>query len=224
MSISKVDPIMKLSIRWLRWVFIAIYIAVIVTLLSLSRADEYDADKTTFWLEIWALGILVAAQIIFLFGAGTIELCHPIKKRRLLIPVIVASMMGAVLVGGLALALADLFRQDDSKWFGYFFWVILGISWVAWGVVFYVHCHRVDRYRAIKRMTLWLLGGSLVELIGSVPSHIIVSRRPGCFVGLNSMIGISAGVYVMLWAFGPGIVLLFLRDRHEATTKKPVDR
>ena len=212
---------MKMSIRWLRWVFLALYVTVVVTILVLLFASEVIYDC---WQAFLALGVFfVATQAIFLFGAGTIELCRPIKKRRLLIPVIVASLMGAILVGGLALALAELFNEEHSTWFDYFFWAILAISWATWGFVFYVHCQRVDRYSALKKMTVGVLGGSLVELLVSVPSHIIVSRRPGCFVGMHTMLGIIAGLWVMLWAFGPGIALLFLRDRHVALPKQTID-
>ncbi len=211
---------MKMSIRWLRWVFLALYFTVIITILVLWFPSKGTDD---WWQALLAVGIFVATQVIFLFGAGTIELCRPIKKRRLLIPVIVASLMGAILVGGLALALAELFNEEGSTWFEYFFWAILAISWAVWGFVFYVHCQRTDRYIALKKMTIWLLGGSLVELLGSVPAHIIVSRRPGCFVGMCTMLGIIAGLWVMLWAFGPGIALLFLRDRHVALPKQTID-
>lgn len=211
---------MKMSIRWLRWVFLALYFTVIITILVLWFASEGTDD---WWQALLAVGIFVATQAIFLFGAGTIELCRPIKRRRLLIPVIVASLMCAILVGGLALALAELFNQEHSTWFEYLFWAILAISWATWGFVFYVHCQRVGRYIALKKMTVGVLGGSLVELLVSVPSHIIVSRRPGCFVGIYTMLGIIAGLCVMLWAFGPGIALLFLRDRHVALPKQTID-
>ena len=53
--------------------------------------------------------------------------------------------------------------------------------------------------------TALLLAGSLAELLASIPSHLIVRRRPGCFVGIGTMMGIMAGVYVMLFCFGPMI-------------------
>jgi len=34
-------------------------------------------------------------------------------------------------------------------------------------------------------------------------------------VGIYTMVGIVGGIYVMLWAFGPGIILLFLRDAYQ---------
>ena len=201
---------MKLSNRWLRWFFLALYLAVVAILLV--RLFVSPGTDDALWALV-AVGIFFATQIIFIFGAGTIELCRPIKKRRLLIPVIVASLMAAILVGGIVLALAELFREQSSTWLPYFFWAILAVSWAGWAFVFYVHCQRLDRYTTLKRITLWILGGSLVELLVAVPSHIIVSRRPGCFVGMCTLFGIIAGLCVMLWAFGPGIALLFLRDR-----------
>jgi hypothetical protein len=49
-------------------------------------------------------------------------------------------------------------------------------------------------------------------MLAAVPSHLIVSRRPGCLVGLATAIGIVAGIYVMMWSFGPAIFLLFLQE------------
>jgi hypothetical protein len=33
-------------------------------------------------------------------------------------------------------------------------------------------------------------------------------------------LGVSGGIAVMLWAFGPGIILLFLRERHRRESKE----
>ncbi|MBN2452130.1 MAG: hypothetical protein JXR77_17220 [Lentisphaeria bacterium] len=200
---------MKLSIRWLRWVFLVLYVLVVCTLLVLWLVGGNEV-----WGCVVCLGIFVGTQLLFVFGAGTVELARPIRRRRLLLPVLVAAAMVALLTAAMALALAELSRQEEQPWMGALLWGLLGVSWVGWGALFYAHCRQVDRYRALRRMTLWILGGSLVELIGSAVAHAIVSRRPGCLVGVCTTLGISAGVCVMLWAFGPGIVLLFLRDRH----------
>jgi hypothetical protein len=45
---------------------------------------------------------------------------------------------------------------------------------------------------------------------------VIVSRRPGCLVGLGTAIGIVAGCAVMIFSFGPAITILFLRPRWRA--------
>ena len=205
--------------RWLhsdmliwRWVFAALYVAILASVfiyLMIHRADR------TFYF-IW-LGILLGAQALFIFGGGTIHLCRPIRKRRLIMPVTVAAFMLAVLVGGLIVALAEFMRADDSMLFandGVLFWLTLLASWIAWGVVLFAHVRTLPRLWALSRMANMLIAGSLAELLAAVPAHVVVSRRPGCLVGLGTMMGIVAGLNVMLFAFGPAIFLLFLRPRY----------
>jgi len=79
--------------------------------------------------------------------------------------------------------------------------------------VFFVRYKDVNRYGTAKGLVSTILAGSLLELFVTIPSHMVVSRRPGCFVGLLTSYGITSGIVVMLWAFGPGIVLMFLRRK-----------
>jgi hypothetical protein len=81
---------------------------------------------------------------------------------------------------------------------------------------------RRSRYSALGRLAGAIFAGSLVELLATVPSHVIVSRRPVCLVGLGTMLGIIAGCYAMLFSFGPMIVLLFLRPRHRREQSDPI--
>jgi hypothetical protein len=195
-----------------RWVFLGIYLAILASVfvyLLIQRADR------AFYF-IW-LGILLGAQALFIFGGGTIHLCRPIRKRRLILPVAVASFMFTVLAGGLIVALSEFLHADDSILFkndGLLFWIILALSWLAWGVILFAHARTLPRLRALSRMANALIAGSLAELLAAVPAHVVVSRRPGCLVGLGTMLGILAGLNVMLFAFGPAIFLLFLRPRY----------
>lgn len=70
------------------------------------------------------------------------------------------------------------------------------------------------RYRILSRISGALFAGSLLELLATVPAHVIVIRRPGCLVGLGTMLGIIAGLNVMFFSFGPMVLLLFLRPRY----------
>jgi hypothetical protein len=69
----------------------------------------------------------------------------------------------------------------------------------------------------MRRLVRWILAGSLLRLLATIPSHFIVRRRPGCFVGLLTFGGLMAGLYVMTWAFGPGIALLFWSEIRQRT-------
>ena len=196
----------------LRWVFLGLYVAATGGLVALCVSDEVAVGAV---LDI----ILLVSQALFILGAGTIRLCRPIRKRRLWMPVLVAAFMLTVLVFGLVLALGELTKIEErmgdveEPWGAILFWGLLGVSWVGWGVLLWVHTRRRPRIQVLRRLTGILFGGSLLELLAAVPSHLIVIRRPGCLVGLSTMLGIVAGIYVMLFAFGPAILLLFLRPR-----------
>ena len=194
----------------LRWVFLGLYVVVALTLFLFAWHGE---DR----LYVLILAVLMlASQCLFIFGGGTMELTRPIRKRRLWMPALVAASMLCVLLGGLNLALGELFyaynAPAEAFWAG--FWVALACNWLFWFLLILLGTRKWSRMNTLGRIAGGILAGSLAELLAAVPAHMIVSRRPGCFVGLGTMAGIFAGLYVMLFSMGPGIALLFLFPRH----------
>lgn len=203
---------LRSDMRVLRWVLLGIYALVVLAPLGLL---VYEPDAAIPFLIMG--GILIAAQALFIFGAGTIQLCRPIKKRRLVAPVIVAALMFTLLVVGLLIALSELFRIDetvDEDLFVIAFWGFIALSWIGWGVLIFSYAKDRPRFAVLSRISAALFAGSLLELLATVPSHMIVIRRPGCLVGVGTMLGIVAGLNVMFFSFGPMVLLLFLRPRY----------
>jgi hypothetical protein len=213
---------MKIDIRYLRWIFLGLYVVIVLGLFASAYADFLPIwlfplhllTGNLFFTLIFLL-VTFGSQALFVFSAGTLDLCRPIRRRRLLAPVIIASLMMTVLVGGASMSLLELFTIDDEGITILIFWALIVVSWVVWSIVLFTRYKEMDRYAAVKGLISTMLAGSLLELLIAVPSHIIVSRRPGCFVGLFTACGITSGIAVMLWSFGPGIVLMFLRKRRE---------
>jgi hypothetical protein len=199
----------------IRWTLLSLYCLVILSLIVIGIVEN-DSTGVEYWI---ALSLIALCQWIFLFAAGTVNLCRPIERHRLIWPVLIASLMMAVLAGSLWLAMSELFEVDNDNWVTVAFWRIAILNWIIWFVVLFLYTRNVERFRAIRRLIAVVLGGSLLELLASIPAHIIVSRRPGCFVGMRTAIGIIAGICVMFWAFGPGIFLLFLRNRYRKNKK-----
>lgn len=196
----------RTDLRILRWVFLALYLSVLTGSVFAAPLGAEGA--------LWCLFSILVCQALFIFGSGTIQLCRPMRKRRLIFPIVVASFMMALLLFALLMATLELINFPGVTITE---WTILGIfllSWAGWGYLFWQRYRQQPRYAAMARLTRWLLAGSLLELLACVPMHVIVSRRPGCFVGLMTMFGIIAGCCVMCFAFGPAILLLFLRPRH----------
>ena len=193
--------------KTLRWIFLVLYIAVIIGLSGLaSLQDDF------FWI-LFLLIITIISQVLFIFGAGTTNLCAPVRPRRLILPVIIASLMMTVLIVALFFSLSELLYVGLSDCI---FWITIGLSWIAWSIVFLIWHRNTERYKTLRNLISTMIAGSLLELLATVPSHIIVSRRPGCLVGMSTSVGITGGIVVMLWAFGPGIILLFLCEKRNA--------
>jgi hypothetical protein len=192
-----------------RWTLLGLYVLVVISLairglLNASQANDY-------WTLALFLAIFVGTQAALLLGAGTSDFFRPIRRPRLLVPVVVGALMLATLVGALAMGLDEYFRASRS--WEVIYWPIFGLSWVFWGVVLFLYTRRVDRYRVLRRIVGAVLAGSLVELLIAALIHNVVSKRPGCFVGIQTAMAVFAGLCVMLWAMGPAVILLFLREK-----------
>lgn len=207
---------LRSDMRVLRWVFLALYVALIATLVSIPALQTDGDDPAPLLI---AAGIMFAGQAILIFGSGTINLCRPIRKRRLVLPVLIALGLWGVLIFGMCIAMAELFYIDDAiadEAVQVAIVCLIGACWLWWGFVMLTRLQHLPRFTVLRKLNTWLFAGSLAELLATVPSHVIVSRRPGCLVGIGTAIGISAGCAVMLFSFGPAIVILFLRPRWRA--------
>jgi hypothetical protein len=168
----------------------------------------------------WTLLILVltfASQAVFIWTLGTVDLCKPLRRRRLIGPAAMAALMLTALVSGIILALSELFDYYPGRG-EILFWTVLSINWLFWSVLFLLAYKNTPRLKIFSQWLTVLLAGSLLELLITIPAHIVVSRRPGCFAGMYTGLGIVAGILVMFWAFGPGIIFLFLFQRAAGTS------
>ena len=93
------------------------------------------------------------------------------------------------------------------------------IFWLIWAVVFWRFAKSDDPGSLLKRLTRWLLRGSILELLVAVPSHVIVRRRDDCCAPAGTFWGIATGISVMLLCFGPGVFFLFV-ERFERLKPK----
>ena len=87
------------------------------------------------------------------------------------------------------------------------------ISWLLWAVVFGIYWRRGNRADQLGRMLRGLMGGSILELLVATPVHVLVGSKDHCYCERGSYTGLVLGGTVLLWTFGPGLVLLFLREK-----------
>ena len=207
-----------------------------------------DALKIYLYCGYWLwVAVLVAGQaLLLLLPIRIVERRLP-ARRPLKVPVIVAGFFLANLFSaGLATLLCTAFRENgviegggleifqrlnpfptrqvDSGW--NLIWgmlTILVLFWVVWVIIFRNFTRSDDPGSLLKRITRWLLRGSILELLVAVPSHIIVRRRGDCCAPVGTFWGIVTGISVMLLCFGPGVFFLFV-ERFERLQPKGMNR
>jgi hypothetical protein len=203
------------SARLTRWILLTLYALLVLGILAIPPAQWVPfSGHEQFWAVAFVL-LMVASQLIFVFAQGSRELLKPVHRRRILPPILIGSFMMAIPVMGVWAALEEVTVIQSGLFHGLWgFWtcVALAVLWLGWGAFFYLHVRRMSRLDGVRRMEIAIFAGSLFNLLVTIPSHLYVTRKPGCFVGLSTLVGMGAGVVVMFWSFGPAILLMFLHE------------
>jgi hypothetical protein len=186
-----------------------------------------------WWNEQWAyllsaagyFGVFLLTQWFFLGPRGSFRLQLNHVGRPLRLSVIIAALMAALLTIGLLALVAELCgiwqtvaladRPEHPR-----YWPVLlalALAWGLWAVVFFIYWRRGDRATQLSRMLRGLMGGSILELLIAAPVHVLILRAntkdKSCYCEAGSYTTLVLGSTVLLWTFGPGLILLFLREK-----------
>ena len=172
------------------------------------------------WFYFIWLGVLGLGQSLLLLVPVRITERKLIPRRRLLVPIITAAFLFANIVFATSFALAcAIFREHAFDIFEVFgteglramlaIIVIALALWSVWALLFYRFTRSDAPDTLVKRLTGWLLRGSILELLVAVPSHIIVRHRNDCCAPAGTFWGIVTGLSIMILSFGPGVFFLF---------------
>lgn len=201
---------------------------------------QQAADIYFFWGYWLWLAVLIGGQILLLLVPIDISERRLPSRRKLKVPVIVGTfLLGNLCLAGLLSLLCAIFKDDGldfldpQNYFVYLsnalnrnpaqhlqphngssflevLWPLL-VCWAIWAVIFWRAARADAPDELIKRLTQWLLRGSILELLVAVPSHVIVRRRDDCCAPAGTFWGIATGISVMLMCFGPGVYFLFVQ-------------
>jgi len=103
-------------------------------------------------------------------------------------------------------------RGEGYQGFWWFFMVML-IMWIIWAWVFWRYMKSVDRHTGATKVFRGLVAGSVLELLVAGPAHAYLGRDDDCYCTRGSYTALVFGVTALLWLFGPGVFLLFLREK-----------
>lgn len=165
------------------------------------------------------VGLLLLAQWAFLRpGKGwTIRMVtvgRPLKSS-----IFAAGVIAMLLTVGFVALLLELpnwwegIMGVDNYWGMICVWIAMLIIWGIWSLIFFVYWRQGDRYTQLGRMIRGLVAGSILETIIAVPVHIWATRQRECYCCRGTYTTLILAATVLIWAFGPGIVLLYMREK-----------
>jgi hypothetical protein len=169
------------------------------------------------------LGVILLTQWAFLRpGKGwTIRMAtvgKPLKTS-----VFAAGLMAALLTTGFITFLLEFpnwwerfMGNADDGWHPLrpiAVWSVILVIWGIWTWIFFIYWRQGDRYTQLGKMIRGLVAGSILKTIIAVPVHIWATRQRECYCCRGTYTTLILAATVLIWAFGPGIVLLYMREK-----------
>ena len=193
----------------------------VVFLGPFSGIMDYCNPDASRWIY-FAIGLIYIAFFFFtqwlflapkkLWKIKTTTAARPMKKAA-----IAAAFAMALLTSGLIYSISNLFLAENTdsptNSLEYLFISIPLILWIFWSIIFCIYFRQTDYYTWAGKIIRALIAGSILELFVSIP--IFVTREDECYCVRGSYVGIIFGATVLLWAFGPAVFFLFLRQKHQ---------
>jgi hypothetical protein len=165
------------------------------------------------------IGLLLLAQWAFLRPGKGWTIRMVTVGRPLKTSIFAAGVIAMLLTVGFVALLLELpnwwegIMGVDSYWGIICVWITMLIIWGIWSWIFFVYWRQGDRYTQSGRMIRGLVAGSILEIIIAVPVHIWATRQRECYCCRGTYTTLILAATVLIWAFGPGIVLLYMREK-----------
>ncbi len=174
--------------------------------------------------SLLVVGLLLISQGIFLRPGRLLAIRLTDRGRPLRGSVIVAAAMAMFLTVGAFALIAEgfgwwgrLLERKDNWSTGTTLpaiWIGMAVIWAIWAWVFFNYWKNGDRYTQLGRMLRALIAGSLLEAIVAAPVQAYVTHKDKCYCERGSYTTLVFSGIVLFWAFGPAIVLLYLREHY----------
>jgi hypothetical protein len=163
---------------------------------------------------VWAwVAVMMLAEALLLVVPVRAASGRPVRKRHVLSTILATIFAVLLMVGGMVAAATEHLGNTPNAEgpLPIAIFIGVGVVWLLWSVLFGFYGGRGKPKTLISRVVRVLLAGSILELLVAVPTHIIARWRNYCCAGFMTFWGLATGVSVLLFAFGPGTFVLFIR-------------
>jgi hypothetical protein len=212
-------------------IYAALLVAVITPLWPLASWDSRGFAVYRSW-EYWlGVAVLVLAQWLLLLVPVDLSDRRLRPRRHLLVPVVTSAFLLAILAFGAFFSAQCALFGDHVEWpygalgpgrGGWVAVAIVAALWILWGLAFWRFGRGRDPESLLRKLTSWLLKGSILELLVAIPSHLVTRHRHDCCAPAATFLGIATGLAVMLLSFGPGVLFLFAERIRRKTAARSV--
>jgi hypothetical protein len=201
-----------------KWALLVILLyGIIITVICLVLAGLAVKVPVNDPLVETIIAIWVASTVLCQAGLLIVPVRlagrRPVTRRHLAWPILVAILSFTAMAVGMFLALWEFFTELEPgiPWVQGLLATGVAALWIGWGVLFGFYTRNCTPDMFMGRLVRFLLAGSILELLVAVPTHVIARARDYCCAGYLTVWGLGLGISVMLFAFGPGVFLLFVR-------------
>ncbi len=187
----------------------------------LTPGELWELEQLGYGINlVLVLGLGLLGQWAFLRPGKGFTVRLATQGRPLKSAVIAAAVMAMLLTAGLISLLMELpnwwqpTMEAHDGWGIVYIWAGMLVIWGIWAAVFFIYWRQADRYTQLGKMIRWLIVGSVLETFIAVPVHVWAARQRECYCCRGTYTTLVLAGTVLLWAFGPGIILLYWREKY----------
>jgi hypothetical protein len=194
----------------------ALLVVLTVPATMLAFAPKVVATEAAKVFETWGfwtwIPVMLISQFAFLAVPVRVASRRPMTRKPLWLTVLAGGLMAGGLAMGACYSIFEFIYADKpgGDWLGWLGIGLIFVVWLVWAVVFFRWGRKVAPEDVVSRQRRWLLNGSILELLIAVPTHIVARCRDYCCAGFMTFLGLTMGISVMLFSFGPAVFFLFV--------------
>jgi hypothetical protein len=180
----------------------------------LAFAPKISVSEAASAFTVWPYWLWIAVMVLGQFALLAVPVRfasrRPVTRGALWPTVLAAGLMAGGLVAGAGYAILETIFGGHNA--GQWPWIMIAAgvcTWGIWTAVFFRLSRSMESNDWLSRQCRTLLKGSILELLVAVPTHIVARYRDYCCAGFMTFIGLTMGISVMLFSFGPAVFFLY---------------